>query len=166
MDLNTASLFDLGSDTINIRGTSIVDEHDWSFLNGKIQINLQHLLHDQKILSRTIDEFSAKHKLKAELKAKVKYKFKVGDYYMLRTKSKCGSRAFKRVYQIKQIIWCINELPVSALVVKQLSGPCSNLMTMNLHDCHRMHVKYEPGLQVLSMDLNWVQIKNYNEQKQ
>ena len=115
--------------------------------------------------SATEPEFSDKHKLKAKLKEEIKYRFKIGDHYMLRIKSKSRSQHIKRIYEIKQIIWSMNEIPIQAVVVKQIAGPNSNIMTLNIHDCKRLHVKYEAGLQVLSMKLNWIKLKNKDERK-
>lgn len=104
---------------------------------------------------------SKKHQLKAKLKAKYKNKkFKIGNLYSLQTKVKNGSKTNTRTYILKQIIWCIDDLPVESVVVKQISGPIGNIITMNIHDCNRLHVKYESGLQILPMSLNFRQIKN------
>lgn len=134
-----------------------------AFAESKYKLERDNILSTDKKKNidnkENFDSPSDKHKLKDELKSEVKQKFSIGDFIMLRTKSKCGSERINRVYEVKQIIWCIEDLPIQSLVVKQISGPNTNGLTMNIHDCKRLHVKYEAGLQILSMKLNWIKIK-------
>ena len=103
--------------------------------------------------------FSDKHKLKAKLKEEIPVKFIVGNKYMLRYKQKFSRIIIQRTYLIKQIIWCIDLVPVQAVIVKPLDGQYDSRLCLNIHDCERLHVKYEPGLKVMSMKLNWIKMK-------
>lgn len=105
-------------------------------------------------------EPSDKSKLLTELKNSVNNRrlFHRGAYLMLRTKLKDRTGRVEKIYQVKQVVWSIDELPVKAVVVKQLTGPNNNISALSRYDCIGLHVKYESGLQVLSMELPWVQV--------
>lgn len=143
------------------------DDFDEAF--GNIQISCGRpsytIKYNKETKTATIDNdsLSEKAKLKAQLKSEVNKKFKIGDFICLRTKAKGGCKRIERVYQIKQIVWSMNDLVIKALVVKQVSGPNYNMFSMNRYDCTRVHVKYEPGLQFLSMDLPWIPAKPSNQ---
>lgn len=105
-------------------------------------------------------EPSDKSKLLTELKNSVNNRrlFHRGAYLMLRTKLRDRAGRVEKIYQVKQVIWSIDELPVKAVVVKQLTGPNNNISALSRYDCAGLHVKYESGLQVLSMELPWVAV--------
>lgn len=103
-------------------------------------------------------ELSKKHQLKSEVKRSLnkRFKFCIGSIYVLKSKSKVSAYRTVKEYVVRQIIWTMNEIPVNALVVKQISGPTSTGTSfLNVDDCKHLHVKYERGLQILSMTLNW-----------
>ena len=45
---------------------------------------------------------------------------------------------------------------LNILILKQVEGPKGTIFTLNRNDCKRYHIKYEPGLQVFSMEFNWI----------
>lgn len=92
---------------------------------------------------------------KAEAKAKLRRKFHIGEEISLKVKSKCGSTEVIRGYVVKKCIYTINGQEINAVVVKQIYGPKTRIYTLNRHDCEKFHIKFEPGLQVYSMLLNW-----------
>lgn len=102
---------------------------------------------------------SNKSQIKTNVKQEIKKKFKRGSFICLRTKGKGSAKRIERIYQIKQIVWSMNDIILKALVVKQISGPNYNMFSLNPTDCARVHVKYEPGLQFLSMELPWIPAK-------
>lgn len=105
-------------------------------------------------------EPSDKSKLLTELKNSVNNRrlFHRGAYLMLRTKLRDRAGRVEKIYHVKQVVWSIDELPVKAVVVKQLTGPNNNISALSRYDCTGLHVKYEAGLQVLSMELPWVPV--------
>ena len=92
---------------------------------------------------------------KSQAKAKLRRKFHIGEQISLKVKSKCGSTEVIRGYVVKKCIYTINGQEINAVVVKQIYGPKTRIYTLNRHDCEKFHIKFEPGLQVYSMLLNW-----------
>ena len=100
-----------------------------------------------------------KQKAKNNAKALVKKKFVVGKKYMLRQKSVCGSREIIKKYVCKKFIYTVKDELLNILILKQVEGPKGTIFTLNRNDCKRYHIKYEPGLQVFSMEFNWIPCK-------
>ena len=100
-----------------------------------------------------------KQKAKNNAKALVKKKFVVGKKYMLRQKSVCGSREIIKKYVCKKFIYTVKDEILNILILKQVEGPKGTIFTLNRNDCKRYHIKYEPGLQVFSMEFNWIPCK-------
>lgn len=94
-----------------------------------------------------------KDDLKKEFKKFKNIKFVRGQKYVIRHKQIRGVK--NPVYEIRQIVWCMDDYPICGLVVKQISGHNMNKSCMSVHDCKNLHVKYEPGLYIMSMFLNW-----------
>jgi hypothetical protein len=110
--------------------------------------------------NESIDRFfQTKTEFKHKAKEKVKRKFVVGELISLKTKSKCGSKEVIKGYKVIKFFYTINDIETNAVVVKQIYGPQSQIYTLNIHDCQKLHIKYEPGLQVFSMNLNWGKFK-------
>jgi len=106
----------------------------------------------------------AKKKSKDEAKKIVKYKYKVGDHVVLRGKIKDGSNRVVKKFEIVKVIWSIRCNPVNILILKQYEGPNNN-RTLDKNDCKKYHIKYEPGLQVYSMMLNFSKIRRKKLEK-
>lgn len=100
-----------------------------------------------------------KQDAKNNAKALVKKKFVVGKKYMLRQKSVCGSREIIKKYVCKKFIYTVKDELLNILILKQVEGPKGTIFTLNRNDCKRYHIKYEPGLQVFSMEFNWIPCK-------
>lgn len=94
---------------------------------------------------------------KNEAKSSVKVRYKVGDHLILRGKIKDGSERLVKKFEVKKVIWSIHSNPVNILVLKQYEGPNNN-RSLDRNDCKKYHIKYEPGLQVYSMMLNFSKI--------
>ncbi len=119
--------------------------------------------------AETIQEESAliktKRDYKNEAKAKVKRKFKIGDLISLKIKSKGGSKEVIKGFKVVKFVYSMNDTETNALILKQIYGPKGTMYTLNRHDCKKLHIKYEPGLQVFSMLLNWGLFKPRNEER-
>ena len=110
--------------------------------------------------NESIDRFlKTKPESKRKAKEKVRRKFVVGELISLKTKSKCGSKEVIKGYKVVKFFYTINDIETNALVLKQIYGPQSQIYTLNIHDCRKLHIKYEPGLEVFSMNLNWGKFK-------
>lgn len=101
----------------------------------------------------------SKSDIKHKAKSLIKKKFKIGSIYMLRHKSICGSKEIIKKYVLKKFIYSSNDQILNVLIMKQIDGPKGTIFTLNRNDCKRYHIKYEPGLQVFSMEFNWIQCK-------
>lgn len=100
---------------------------------------------------------------RTEAKKKVHRKFKVGDLISLKIKSICGSKEVIRGFKVKKCVYTMNNQEMNVLIVKQIYGPEGRMFTLNRRDCEKLHVKFEPGLQVFSMFLNWGNFKEKQE---
>lgn len=99
---------------------------------------------------------------KNKAKSFINRKFKIGDILVLRGKIKDGSERNVKEFEVKKVIWSVKSQPVNVLILKQLSGINTN-MSLNKNDCKKYHIKYEPGLQVYSMSLNFNKKKRYEK---
>lgn len=103
------------------------------------------------------NDYCQKKISKDEAKSLVTVRYKIGDVLMLKSKIRDGSKRNYRKFVVKKIIWSINSNPVNIIIVKQVSGPITN-MSMSKNDCKRYHIKYEENLQVYSMMMNFTKI--------
>lgn len=106
-----------------------------------------------------VEKEPTKQELKHQMKDLVKKKFVVGKKYMLKQKSICGSQEIVKKYICKKFIYTSKTKPLNVLIMKQVEGPTGKIFTLNKNDCKRYHIKYEPGLQVFSMEFNWIPCK-------
>ena len=95
---------------------------------------------------------------KNEAKASVKTRYKIGDQVILRGKIKDGSERIVKKFEVKKVIWSVHSNPVNILILKQIEGPNNN-RSLDKNDCKKYHIKYEEGLQVYSMMLNFSKIR-------
>ena len=89
-------------------------------------------------------------------KGKYPIKWVVGNKYKLRFKGKAGVRGYEKTYILKKFIYTIKQDVVNVVIMKQIGGPQSAIFTLTKSNCVHYHIKYEPGLQVMAMDLNWI----------
>lgn len=99
-----------------------------------------------------------KKQSKYEAKNSIKTNYKVGDHVILRGKIKDGSERVVKKFEVIKVIWSIKANPVNILILKQYEGPNNN-RSLDRDDCKKYHIKYEPGLQVYSMMLNFSKIR-------
>lgn len=148
---NVTQTLDLSNIEEKVKNTTLI-KYKKSHPKTKVQ--------SQHINLSSNESPSVKSLLIQKLKQEVKRKFVKGEYLTLRIKSNISAKRINRIYQVKQIVWSIDDTPIKAIVVKQVYGPNYNMCSLNHQDCKRIHVKYEQGLQFLSMDLNWVTPSN------
>ena len=121
-----------------------------------IELNNKFTQHEHMFLEK-YNDYCQKKISRDEAKSLVKERYKIGDVLMLKSKIRDGSKKNYKKYIIKKIIWSINSNPVNIIVVKQISGPVTN-MSLSKTDCKRYHIKYEENLQVYSMIMNFIKI--------
>lgn len=132
------------------------DDYNENTDNNDVTKNL--IIIDNSDEDQNSSELS-KSDIKHKAKSLVKKKFKIGSVYMLRQKSICGSKEIIKKYVLKKFIYSSNDQILNVLIMKQIDGPKGAIFTLNRNDCKRYHIKYEPGLQVFSMEFNWIQCK-------
>jgi hypothetical protein len=126
--------------------------------NVQAHVNDSERVYDDLILQLPEDEekqVSEKTRLKRQEKKKINKKFVVNHTYHLRTKLNNENR---KIFVLKKFIYTINDLPVDILILKQLSGEKNKIFTLSREECKILHIKYEDGLQVWPMDLNWIDL--------
>lgn len=126
--------------------------------NAQAPVNDSERVYDDLILQLPEDEekqVSEKTRLKRQEKKKINKKFVVNHTYHLRTKLNNENR---KIFVLKKFIYTINDLPVNILILKQLSGEKNKIFTLSREECKILHIKYEDGLQVWPMDLNWIDL--------
>lgn len=126
--------------------------------HGNANVNDDERVYDDLILQLPEDEekqVSEKTKLKRQEKKKINKKFVVNHTYHLRTKLNNENR---KIFVLKKFIYTINDLPVNILILKQLSGEKNKIFTLSREECKILHIKYEDGLQVWPMNLNWIDL--------
>jgi len=102
-----------------------------------------------------------KNRSKDKAKTLVTERYNIGDILLLRGKIKNGSERLVKKFEVKKVIWSVKSNPVNILILKQLEGPNNNI-TMDKKDCKKYHIKYEEGLQVYSMMLNFSKQRKNN----
>lgn len=125
---------------------------------GNANANDSERVYDDLILQLPEDEekqVSEKTKLKRQEKKKINKKFVVNHTYHLRTKLNNENR---KIFVLKKFIYTINDLPVNILILKQLSGEKNKIFALSREECKILHIKYEDGLQVWPMNLNWIDL--------
>jgi hypothetical protein len=48
---------------------------------------------------------------------------------------------------------------MNSLIVKKLSGPEEKIYSLTPYDCKRLHIKFQPGLQIMSMNTKNLRLK-------
>ncbi len=79
-------------------------------------------------------------------------RFIVGCHYSL---FPMGNKTLRREYVLKKTIHAILGDEVRIVVMKQISGDTYKKYTLNRSDCIKYHIKFEDGLEVFSMDMDW-----------
>ena len=81
--------------------------------------------------------------------------FKIGDHYTLSSVACDGFEAKTKTYELVGIVNKFADVDVDSLIVKQVDGHQGIVYTLSKNDCHFLGVKYEKGLQLLPITLNW-----------
>ena len=106
--------------------------------------------------------YRVKYKAKHEAKRNMKKRFKIGKRYILRIKPKDGSREVIMGFQCKKFIYTMNDMPMNIVIMKQVYGEEGKKYTLDRNECLKFHVKFEPGLEVWPMSMNWIPERTQN----
>ena len=144
-------------DTSNKEYQAILDSYNYyeiKNLNNKI-ITLE-----QRTSIITKNNLTDKQKLRYSIKETLQTKFKLNTLYTYNYNKSLRSN---KIFECKKVIYSIRDNPAKIVIMKQINKhdmSDDNLVyTLNKEDCKKLHIKYEPGLEVYSMDLNWKEIK-------
>lgn len=97
-------------------------------------------------------------------KREIGKKFIVGKKYFLKVRSITNNHLYK-IYELKKFIYSINNRTVNVVVMKRINDTddeTNTTFTLNRTDCAKYHIKYEKGLQVFPMELNWCPVNENN----
>lgn len=88
-------------------------------------------------------------------------KFKLGEHYYLAVTK---NRRLWREFVVVKTVYSIKETETHVVIMKQISGPRDDRYipskhTLNKSDCLNLHIKYQEGLEVFDMNLNWKPVK-------
>ena len=165
--IKTADLRDIykkkGFTTYNIGNAVCISETDYKSLLGSSEA-MDTVTQGAEADKPEPTPVKTKRDYKNEAKAKVKRKFKLGDLISLKIKSKGGSKEIIKGFKVMKFVYSMNDTETNILILKQIYGPKGTMYTLNRHDCKKLHIKYEPGLQVFSMLLNWGTFKPRNKE--
>ena len=103
--------------------------------------------------------YKLKNIAKNKAKRSINKRFKVGGRYFLHLKSRDGSRYILKEYVCKKYIYSLNDNIMNIVIMQQVAGEVDKKFTLNKNECKQFHIKYEPGLEVYSMDMNWISEK-------
>lgn len=95
----------------------------------------------------------------------IKKKFIIGKKYFLKVKSVTDFEHIYKIYELKKFIYSINNRSVNVVIMKRINGEdgeISTTFTLNRNDCAKYHIKYEKGLEVFPMQLNWCIVNEDN----
>lgn len=100
--------------------------------------------------------YQTKYLTKHRAKNRIKTKFKIGRYYYQRIKPKDGSPDIIIKYQCVKTIYSVNDIEMGIVIMKQITPFDGKKFTLDKHECQKFHIKFEPGLEVWPMDINWI----------
>lgn len=125
--------------------------------NQTSQIELIGINSQVPIVKQTSDSsYVEKHKAKHKAKRLIKTKFIIGGIYYQRIKPRDGSQQVLTGYECKKYIYSMNDIQMNIVIMKQISGPEGKKFTLDRHECLQFHIKWEPGLEVWPMGINWI----------
>ena len=124
---------------------------------------------DEEVKQTEKNEYNNKRfvdSLRRKNKREIGKKFVVGKKYFLKVRSVTNYKHVYKIYELKKFIYSINNRTVNVVVMKRLNGEedehLNTTFTLNRTDCAKYHIKYEKGLQVFPMELNWCPLNENN----
>ena len=111
---------------------------------------------ERVIVKANKNAYQAKYIAKHRAKNRVKTKFKIGRYYYQRIKPKDGSPNVVIKYQCVKTIYSIKDIETNIVIMRQITPYDGRKFTLDRQECQKFHIKYEPGLEVWPMEINWI----------
>ena len=119
-------------------------------------------IEERVIVKANKNGYQAKYIAKHKAKNRIKTKFKIGRYYFQRIKPKDGSPNVVIKYQCVKTIYSIKDIETNIVIMRQITPYDGRKFTLDRQECQKFHIKYEPGLEVWPMEINWIPEKNVN----
>lgn len=111
---------------------------------------------ERVIVKANKNAYQVKYIAKHKAKKKIKTKFKIGRYYYQRIKPKDGSANIVIKYQCVKTIYSIKDIETNIVIMRQITPYDGRKFTLDRQECQKFHIKYEPGLEVWPMEINWI----------
>ena len=111
---------------------------------------------ERVIVKANKNAYQAKYIAKHKAKNRIKTKFKIGRYYYQRIKPKDGSQNIVIKYQCVKTIYSIKDIETNIVIMRQITPYDGRKFTLDRQECQKFHIKYEPGLEVWPMEINWI----------
>ena len=143
----------INNNSENVVQTQVVSQEVYyqNMFQGSQSVNIE----DNN--STTVNSsYKLKNIAKNKAKRSINKRFKVGGRYFLHLKSRDGSRYILKEYICKKFIYSLNDNIMNIVIMQQVAGEVDKKFTLNKNECKQFHIKYEPGLEVYSMDMNWI----------
>ena len=92
-----------------------------------------------------------------------KTKWVIGGTYVQKIKPRNGSKPLIWEYELIKYVYTINDYQMNSLIVKKISGPDERIFSLSPYDCKRLHIKFQQGLQIISMNTKNLRLKKTNK---
>lgn len=68
----------------------------------------------------------------------------------------------ERIYRVIKILKSVYDVPLNAVIVKQVYGPVSTTWSLTRTDCKRLGINYAKGLQIFPINMPWIRHHEYD----
>jgi hypothetical protein len=93
----------------------------------------------------------------------IKTKWVIGGIYVQKIKPRNGSKPLIWEYELIKYVYTIKDYQMNSLIVKKISGPEERIFSLSPYDCKRLHIKFQQGLQIISMNTKNLRLKKTNK---
>lgn len=115
-----------------------------------------------KTVEQTQDR-TVKQNAKKLAKKCSKTKWVIGGTYVQKIKPRNGSKPLIWEYELIKYVYTIKDYQMNSLIVKKISGPDERIFSLSPYDCKRLHIKFQQGLQIISMNTKNLRLKKTNK---
>ncbi len=106
---------------------------------------------------------TVKQNAKKIAKKCIKTKWVIGGIYVQKIKPRNGSKPLIWEYELIKYVYTIKDYQMNSLIVKKISGPEERIFSLSPYDCKRLHIKFQQGLQIISMNTKNLRLKKTNK---
>lgn len=152
-DKSSITQIQINNNLENVVQTQVVSQEVYyqNMFQGSQSVNI-----GDNNLETVNSTYKLKNNAKNKAKRSIDKRFKIGGRYFLHLKSRDGSRYVVKEYICKKFIYSLNDNIMNIVIMQQVAGEIDKKFTLNKNECKQFHIKYEPGLEVYSMDMNWI----------